>query len=309
MAEVVVAIPTFRRPQSLKRLLRALEELVTAAKVRVIVADNDAEFHKGFDLCQNLCAENYRWPLEAMVTPERGIPQARNVLIARALDGQDTDFIAMLDDDEWPHPAWLETLLGVQRQTGADAVQGRVMFEYEKCSGMQAAPYKRHAPACQPSGLAESLHGTGNVLFSRHCFDGLRAPYFDPAFALTGGEDADFFVSLARTGKTFAWAEEAVAYECIPPSRSKLRWILSRAYSVGNSDMRVVLKYYPGLGTRVRESVKIAGALFLAPVLLVMFLLSPNRRVAALSLLFRAAGKTVAMVGRSYNEYDVVHGN
>ena len=43
MAEVIVAIPTFRRPQSLTRLLDALAKLETSAVVTVLVADNDAE--------------------------------------------------------------------------------------------------------------------------------------------------------------------------------------------------------------------------------------------------------------------------
>jgi GT2 family glycosyltransferase len=308
MAEVVVAIPTFRRPESLKRLLQALAELATSAKVRVIVADNDAEFHRGFDLCQSLRADNYRWPLEAVMTPERGIAQARNALVARALHGRDTDFIAMLDDDEWPHPAWLEALLRMQRQTGADAVQGRIVFEYEKCSGPQTVLCERRAPKRRPNGHVKHLHGTGNLLLARSCFENMHAPYFDPAFALTGGEDADFFARLQQAGKIFAWADDAVAYEYIPLSRAKLWWALSRAYSIGNSDMRVALKYSPGLRTRLRESVKIAGALFVAPLLLLMFFLSPDRRISALSLLFRAAGKTAAMMGRNYNEYKAVHG-
>ncbi len=98
MREIVVAIPTFRRPQSLTRLLNALALLKTDASVTVIVADNDAEKHEGLDVCESL--KDYRWPLESFIAPERGIAQVRNALVERALSGR-CDFIAMLDDDEW----------------------------------------------------------------------------------------------------------------------------------------------------------------------------------------------------------------
>ena len=49
---VTVCIPTFKRPKSLKRLLDAIAALRTDAKLSVLVADNDAEFHAGFDLAR-----------------------------------------------------------------------------------------------------------------------------------------------------------------------------------------------------------------------------------------------------------------
>ena len=66
MPEVTVAIPTFRRPRSLKRLLDALAKLETSATVKVLVADNDGDAHEGFDLCAAM-RDGYRWPLRAMI--------------------------------------------------------------------------------------------------------------------------------------------------------------------------------------------------------------------------------------------------
>ena len=129
MREVVVAIPTFRRPRSLARLLAALETIETEACVSVVVADNDAERHEGHDLCLKLRAQGYRWPLEAVIVPERGIAQVRNVLVGRALSYRDAGFVAMLDDEEWPSPGWLDQFLRVQERTGADALQGSILFE------------------------------------------------------------------------------------------------------------------------------------------------------------------------------------
>ncbi len=45
----------------LRRLLDALAKLETSAHVTVLVADNDAEKHEGFDLCAEVRTNGYRW--------------------------------------------------------------------------------------------------------------------------------------------------------------------------------------------------------------------------------------------------------
>jgi hypothetical protein len=94
----------------------------------------------------------------------------------------------------------------------------------------------------------------------------------------------------------------------VPASRANLRWALSRAYRVGNSDMRVFLKYKNPLPARLRDLAKIAGALLLFPFLFVVLGFATMRAVDALRKLFRAAGKLAAIRGRYYDEYAVTHG-
>jgi GT2 family glycosyltransferase len=307
MPDVIVAVPTFKRPRSLKRLLDALARLDTHAKISVLVADNDAEHHEGLDLCAGLGAA-YRWPLEAFVVPERGIAQVRNALVARALRYKKVRFVAMLDDDEWPSPDWLDAFLKVQDETGADALQGSILFARAPGQADWAANREGVSDIRHATGPVDMLQGAGNLLLTRACLESLTAPWFDPAFALTGGEDRDFFVRLQRAGKRFAWADEAIAHGEVPAIRLSLRWVLARAYGVGNSDMRVILKHWPGTGRLAREWAKIAGAVLLSPVLFVILAAKPNRRFDALALLFRAAGKASAMFGRHYDAYSVTHG-
>jgi glycosyltransferase involved in cell wall biosynthesis len=305
MRDVVVAVPTFRRPQSLKRLLDALARLDTDAKVTVIVADNDAERHEGFDVCEGLT--DYRWPLDRFIAPERGIAQARNALVERAL-AHKCDFIAMLDDDEWPEPGWLDAFLNVQQATGADALHGDILRAFEIAPGGLAARCDGIAPLLGETGRVAMIEGSGNIIVSRACFEGLAKPCFDPAFALSGGEDRDFFERLRRQGRRFAWAKEAVVHAWVPRSRANLKWALLRAYRVGNSDMRVFLKHAHTPKDSARETAKIAGALLLFPVLFVILGFASNRAVDALRRLCRAAGKIAAIRGRTYNEYAVTHG-
>jgi succinoglycan biosynthesis protein ExoM len=305
MAEIVIAIPTFRRPQGLEKLLCSLEKLETTASVSVLVGDNDAAVHEGLDVCERLQG-SYRWPLEAIVVTARGIAQNRNALTERALQYPNMQFIAMLDDDEWPVAGWLDALLAVQRDTGADAVSGSVLREFETDPGRLAAHCDGIAPVRGKTGITHEIDSTANVLIYRSCFDGGRR--FDPEFALTGGEDRDFFTRLAREGKRFAFADEAVVYAYVPTSRASLSWSLTRAYRAGNSDMRVMLKYGLSIRQRLGEIGKIIAAILTAPFAFLIFAADANRSADAIRRVFRAAGKVAAFFGRHYNEYSVVHG-
>lgn len=307
MADVAVAIPTFRRPNGLARLLDALARLETDAAVEVLVADNDAEGREGLALCDRM-APSYRWPLEAILVEERGIAQARNGLVAHLLAHSDAPFIAMLDDDEWPRADWLEGFRRVQRQTGADALRGTILRAFEAPPSPQAALLLHADYSRAPSGLTPMIDGAGNIFVSRACFAELDKPCFDPAFGLTGGEDRDFFTRLHAMGKRFARAEEAVCYEAVPASRASLRWVLKRAYRVGNSDMRVFLKHRPSAAARLVEIAKAFGAVVLYPFFQLLCALPPKRRALPLCKLARAAGKIAALLGIHYREYAHVHG-
>jgi succinoglycan biosynthesis protein ExoM len=296
MTDIVIAIPTFKRPQSLKRLLDAIANLQTRAQICVLVADNDAQDHAGFDVSSNL-APSYRFALKTVIAPQRGIAQVRNVLIAHALEMR-ADFIAMIDDDEWPEPQWIEQFLRVAQNTGAGVLQGSILFDHPA-----------QADIARPTGAVPMLQGAGNLLLRRSVLETMPRPWFDPEFALSGGEDREFFVRLARAGVAFAWADEARCRGEVAQSRAGLSWMLQRAYSIGNSDMRVLLKHHLGPGAFCTEIAKIAAALLLSAPAALILAASPNRRAIPLEKLFRAAGKLSAMLGSRYNEYHVIHGD
>ena len=308
MPEIVVAIPTFRRPASLARLLGALEKLETEARVLVVVADNDAEGRVGYDFCRSICAR-YRWPLDPIIAEERGIAQVRNVLVQRALSYPEARFVAMLDDDEWPSPQWLDELLRVQAETGAEVVEGSVLFETSRAQGHWTSGFDGVRDMRRPTGATQTLEGAGNLLVARSCLERLGTPWFDPAFALSGGEDRDFFERVKAAGGKFAWADEAVAHGHVPERRMTLEWVLRRAYGIGNTEMHIFLKHRPHASARLAECAKIASALLLSPLLAIVLAAVPHRAADALRRFFRNAGKLTALMGMRTNPYAVPHGD
>ena len=154
MVDVLIAIPSFRRPKSLERLLRGIEKLNTRANVAVLVADNDAERREAMQTCDAVRTRGYRWPIEAIVVRERGIANVRNALVGHALRHHDREFIAMLDDDEEPDTKWLDELLRVQAETGADALNGSTKRVFENDPG---------AWAVHCDGVSDVFAPTGNI--------------------------------------------------------------------------------------------------------------------------------------------------
>lgn len=294
MRDVIICIPTFRRRQSLQRLLAAIAALETCADIAVLVADNDAETHAGFDLA-NALAPAFRFPLRAVIAPRRGIAHVRNTLIEEALK-DDARFVAMIDDDEWPDTNWIDGFLHVAGQTGAGVLQGSILFSHSA-----------QADIIRASGPADMLQGAGNLLIARTVLEAMPRPWFDPAFALGGGEDHDFFVRLKAEGVRLAWADEARCFGEVPESRARLSWMLARAYSIGNSDMWVLLKHRPGLQSRLAELAKVAAVLLLVLPAAAALAATP-RRVLPLEKLFRAFGKLAAICGARHQEYAVIHG-
>jgi hypothetical protein len=308
MVDVTIAIATFRRPKGLKRLLEAIAKLETTANVFVLVADNDWGGHEGYDLCRGM-ALNYRWPLDSFVVRPRGIAQARNALVMRALQQPRMAYLVMPDDDGAPEPKWLDELLRVQQRTEADVVAGAVVPAFEKRPPAWAMRAPGIAPLRGTTGPVDMIEGTGNTLFTRACLARAGYPLFDPAYTLSGGEDKELFTRLKKDGARFAWCDEAVIREMMPASRLTLSWICRRAYRIGNSDMRVLLQHRESRMAMLRECAKILGALLSAPFMSLIFLPAPNRRLDGLRLLCRAAGKIVALTGRHYHEYATTHGD
>lgn len=306
MTNLAIATPTFRRPKGLRSLLTEIQRI--PLEVRVIVADNDSERGEGVMLVKELVTAGYPHDLRAFVVPERGIAQVRNALVARAIADPDLRLLAMIDDDETPKAGWLEALLETQAQTRADVVGGPVVRRYEKPVPRHLELANDYGPGSRSTGPVAILDATSNILFNAEVFREVEGPWFDPFFALTGGEDKDFMVALKLRSKTFAWTNKAIVEETYPASRCSSRWAIARAYSTGNSDMLINLRRRPPGFNAASESAKIIGAASVALVNVSVLGFDPNRRFYGLRLAARVAGKLSALAGRRHNEYQVVHG-
>jgi GT2 family glycosyltransferase len=305
---VDVCVLTYQRPQSLLRLLGALQQLRFPdglPELRVLVVDNDPE-----ESAREVCEDARSWlsaPLVYIVEKRRGIPQARNAALAASL--AHSHFLAFVDDDEVPEPGWLAELLRVQRARNADAVAGPVLPRFEQhgaCWLTRGGLFERPRHA---TGTRIDYAYTGNVLVRTAALAQMDA-LFDEGLALTGGSDSEFFARFAASGHRIVWADAAIAHEWVPASRVSVRWLLARAFRVGCSSARI---------ERRRASPRRSGAWLLAngcwcilKGALLLGLAALGGRVAALRalcLVWYGAGRLHGLTGFAYEEYRAIHGS
>jgi glycosyltransferase involved in cell wall biosynthesis len=198
----------------------------------VVVCDNDA-LASAREVTERVQRET-GLQITYVIQPRKNIAAARNTSVQNATG----DFIAFIDDDEFPNEDWLLTLYTTITQRGAAGVLAPVLphFDVEPPAWVRKGRFyerPRHATGFR-MGWAECR--TGNVLLRRDlCPSGELA--FSEEFA-NGGEDQDFFRRMEARGHEFIWCDEAAVRETVPPERWNIRIMFSRALLRGKNSLR-----------------------------------------------------------------------
>lgn len=229
---ITVCICTYKRAEPLRRLLAELGRQDTAGRFSysIVVADNDraesaraivTQFQATSPLAVTYCVE-----------PEQSIALVRN----KALEHATGDFVAFIDDDEFPAEGWLLGMLDACASFEADGVLGPVRPFFDDAPPAWLVRSRLCERPEHPTGAV--LHWrhtrTGNVLFRRGILREHEAP-FRREFP-NGGEDLDFFRRMMEGGCRFVWCNEAAVYEEVPPERRRRRYFLKRALLRGQNE-------------------------------------------------------------------------
>lgn len=258
-AGLTVAIPTYRRPGAVARALRAVLAEAGACRgdgaepggpVEVLVIDNDPD-GSAREAVAGAAGGGPGAAVRYVVEPSPGVSAVRN----RALDETaDRALLVFIDDDEEPEAGWLRGLLSIRRDTGAAAVAGLVVPDYEAEPGPWLRAGGFFDRQSWPTGTRRPVAATNNLLLDLGAVRaaGLR---FDEAFGATGGEDALFTRSLVAAGGEIVWCDEARVRDRVPAARLERAWVLRRRRSHAATAVRVELALAgPGAhpGIRVR---------------------------------------------------------
>lgn len=293
MDAIAVCVCTCGRPKMLTACLASLASLSlpASAAVTVIVVDNEAQPNNSkivLDWSQTIRGLASVYVHE----PRRGISQARNAAITKALE-LGADWIAFIDDDEVADANWLQALWSAAGQHTADIVAGPVPQFSAEGAQIWKGPKRTE-------GSRMKRCAAGNVLFrtSIASENGLR---FDSRFDLTGGEDTDFFSRAHRLGAVIVWTNTAIAREIVPPTRLTLRYHASVGFRRG---LRVGV--CPKAGNKFLQSV--IGSLIL-PLSIVLGWNAFRRRLWRLAenMAF-LAGVFMGLFGYTSEHYKRVHG-
>jgi hypothetical protein len=248
---ICVCICTYKRSEHLRRLLGELARQDTGGVLTysIVVADNDhARSAEG--VVSEFTATS-AVPIKYCVEPQQNISRARN----KAIQNAGGDFLAFIDDDEFPARTWLLSLFKTCNAYGADGVLGPVQRLFDEKPPEWIVKGRFYQRPTHPTGLVMRWNETrtSNVLLKKGILAALAQP-FDPDFRT--GEDQDFFRRMIDRGFKFVWCGEAVVYEVIPPVRWRGSFMLRRALLRGT-----VARLHPTFGV-----LQIAKSLIAVPV-------------------------------------------
>jgi len=298
-----LCVPTFRRPDGMRKLLTHVSQLSYDGKIDVIVVDNDGGARAGAAVVNEL-APVFRFPLPAIVEPRRWHTYAYNTGFAVACHTTPApDYVAVLDDDEYPDPNWLAEMIGVALKYRVDIVGGPV-FPVFDAPNHWLAKSGVYAPTRYATGHVPMIYGAGSMLIARTTLkDYLDEPFLHD-YAFTGGSDEEFFYRCRLDGRTFAWADAALVFETTPRSRTTVGYLLRRMFRKGTGASRVERKF---IGTKigaVRRWIKGLGLLGSGALSLPIAAFGGRPAIMrSLILAARGSGRIAAEFGFYYEEY------
>jgi len=225
---ITVCICTYKRPALLKRLLDGLATQETGGlfTYSIVVAENDVQ-QSALDVVAAFAAVS-SIPVTYCAEPRQNIALARN----KAVENATGDFVAFIDDDEFPTGRWLLTLFNACHQYDVDGVLGPVKPYFDDEPPKWVIEGRFYERRTYPTGFVidRGKGRTGNVLLRKRLFEE-GVPPFRPEF-LTG-EDQDFFGRMIEKGHVFVWCNEAVAYEVVPAARWNRTFMFKRGLLSG----------------------------------------------------------------------------
>lgn len=292
----------------LRRVLAAVAEIelgeLDPSSVEVVVVDN-APDGEARSICQEIGAD-LPFGLRFVEEAERGISCARNAAVRAALNNG-ADFIAFIDDDDYPDPDWLLQLIEQQSETGADIVGGAWRFPIQAALPDWLAETPLFSK-WQPGrftyyGVPRGM-GTFNVLLSRQILErlGSEGPVFAHEFSFTGGGDRDLFIRAKKRGASFTLASRSVVNRDFEPERLTLAGAIKRAFRFGASTITMARRHGPP-GRARRRTIKALGKLVLIVVMLPMTIFSRRLLIRNLCKLSREAGIIYRSTGGRYQYY------
>jgi succinoglycan biosynthesis protein ExoM len=230
---ISVCLCTFKRPALLKKLLDELGEQDTGGlfTYSIVVVDND-RLQSGESVVAEFAAAS-NVDVKYDVEPQQNIALARNRSVGYATG----DYVAFIDDDEFPTKQWLLCMFNLLEKDGAAGVLGPVLPFFGDGAPSWVIKGKFYDRPQHPTGLVLNWGQTrtGNVLLQRQLFAGDPQPF---RAQCVEGSDQDFFKRMMQLGRVFTWCNEGVVYEVVPPSRWKRNFLVRRAWYRGIYSIR-----------------------------------------------------------------------
>lgn len=244
-AALTVAIPSWNRHALLAETLASLAFLYWATPLDVIVIDDGSEppYHP-----EALLTVPPRWSLTVLRTEGIGANAARNL----AMETAQTEWVAILDDDVYVLPGWLDAMVEAQNRAGVLAVAGRITVKYEAAppEWLGGSFFHGYLSMCD---LGEAPQLGGVIPVSANCalsttmwreVGGFFAGVDRKGASLVSGGETEFFLEAERRGMKILYEPRAAVLHRFGADRLTLDYFERRAFGQGCTD--AILRGGPG---------------------------------------------------------------
>lgn len=290
---VSVCVCTYRRNDLLEKLLRKLDLQGTGNdfEFSIVVVDNDAAASAKETVAK--VQQEIEIELTYDVEPDKCIAAARNraVRLARG------NYIAFIDDDEFPPQHWLLTMYRAIQIFDSDGALGPVYPFYADTppkwlvkSGLCERPVHRTGTWLQWEDTR-----TGNVLLKRSVFEE-HGLWFDVKYR-TSGSDKEYFREAMALGYRFVAVKEAPVYETVPPARQTGKYYITRAMVQASNERRFRAPFLKGAAKLSAPAKAMAGLVVYTTLLPVGALIGKHAQVKYLEKCAYHLSWLLAMVG------------
>ena len=241
--KILIAIPTYQRPELLKNLLEKLcdIELQPEIELKLIIIDNS-----NLELNKKLVTQ-IKLPFKAdyIAHDKNGVVHSRNLALQMA---KQYDALCFLDDDDYPQPDWLIKLLIEYKNSRADIILGMRKFFLadNSTSWYRHNIFQEVTKFSKPKirtkyGVRLQKGGTGNILLGERILQ--SDLQFDQRFNFIGSEDLDFFIRAEQQGFKISYALDSVVNCLIRAEETSKAGYRRRAKQFGNSLSHLLAKH------------------------------------------------------------------
>lgn len=299
----VVCIPSFRRPDGLKKTLASLATQQVDFAFAIVVIDNDGVGQEALAVTQSFFTDTGMLG-QAFVEPQQGNCYAINSAFAKARSlYPSASYFLMIDDDEIASPIWLANMVRTAETLGVDIVGGPVIRAFDKPASKGVELHPLFGSIEAKTGPVDMIHGSGNCLLSKRVFERLEKPQFDVQFNFLGGGDMDFFTRSKRAGLRFGWSAEAIITEFVPVERMEPKWIMTRSLRTGIINYSIDRARRPGLQGAVLLQAKNVVSLGLSLVRAVSVFAKTGQPLVATHPVLLSVGRVLASIGITLSPY------
>ena len=302
--DVVITLPTFRRPDQLAATLNSLARQETTRAFAVIVIENDSEARDGAAAAMQLLGVGNLHGL-VIIAHRQGNCSAYNAGWEMAVSYfPNFKHLLVIDDDEVAHPDWLEQMCSTAERLDADVVAGPVLPIFPEGAHSSSTEHPVFSPHYDRTALVPLLYGSGNLLATRQLLLALKPPFFDPRFNFIGGGNSDLLSRVAALGFKLAWCQEAVTHEMIPARRLEADWI--RARSLRNGVISTLVEQRKRAAEpagRLRVFAKSLALLAASPFRAAARLMGGSQPSNAIYPVYVALGRVFAEFGYANEQY------